>query len=137
MLKRLPSLTLIWVILIAAGCHKKSPLENEYSYPSVSKYIQYSNWHQSSIPVSAGNGQDALQIKGYCYWFNPPQQVAIHEIWPDRKINTRRGTDRVSVLNLVFYPNPSVSPSTFSWAGIQMALPHDSLDPAGCAYLNL
>ncbi|RQV97402.1 hypothetical protein EH221_03870 [bacterium] len=137
-MKRLLFFMLVPAILIGVRCIKKNPVENEYFYTPVSKYIRYSNWHQASAPVSVSEGKESLSTKGHLYWFNPYEQVPINEIWPDREISTRYGaSDRVNVLTFVFHPNPSVLSSSDSWAGIQMALPQDSLDPAGFQYLDL
>ncbi|RKY81732.1 hypothetical protein DRQ07_03265, partial [candidate division KSB1 bacterium] len=92
----------------------------------------------ASIPYDEQNNLLSLQDKGKIYWYNPYNQVPIQEIWPDREVtNNFGGTTRISVLTVVFTPNPTIADKTKSWGGFLRALSAGYFDQTESKYLEI
>jgi cell surface protein SprA len=100
--------------------------------------VIYGGWGPCSPPTTSNNAVDLLTQRGHLIWYNPYEQVAIKEIWPDRETTTNfGGTTRTHVLNLEFTPNPDTNPMTSSWGGIQRALSSGYADQTDSRYLEV
>jgi len=94
-----------------------------------------SGWAPASPPTSSQEASSYLSKKGRLVWFNPYEQVAIQEIWPDREVTTNfGGTTRQHVLRLNFWPNESMNES---WGGIQRALSTAYADQTDSRFLEV
>lgn len=129
--------SLLSVCLLIGICCVKSPTEPEFSGREIPLYLISENWKQASPPVSLGQPAEALSKRGYVYWYNPVAMLPIRQIWPDKKIDTSKESDRIIVLNLVFKPNPNIENSVESWAGLQKLVSTDSLEQFSGGILDL
>lgn len=104
-------------------------------------------WHPSSVPASIPDffGYDALPdslkntSRGHLIWYNPYQQVAIKEIWPDRDVNPNV-PQRVHVLSMEFNPravNGDPNKKIYSWNGVEQALSAGYADQSQSKYLEI
>ncbi len=97
----------------------------------------------ASIPDFWGYDQlpDSLKIvsRGRLIWYNPYEQVAIKEIWPERDVNPNV-PQRVHVLDFQFYPVTSNGdPGTLvnSWNGVERSLSAGYADQSQSKYLEV
>ena len=94
-----------------------------------------SGWGPSSPPSSAQEALSYLGKKGRLVWYNPYEQRAIQEIWPDREVTTNfGGTTRIHVLTMEFWPDEN---QTQSWGGIQRALSSAYADQTDSRFLEV
>ena len=82
--------------------------------------IRYRTWTAASPPAfMPGLGfvddMDAYKAKGRIAWFNPFNQVAIKEIWPNRDVNAQTG-QTTDVLGVDFWREPGSDPDS-AWVG--------------------
>ena len=69
--------------------------------------VSYATWKPASPPVDtllvSRDSLHSTDSKAKLEWYNPlPSDVFVGQIWPNRSV--RRGEDRVTVLNMDFYP---------------------------------
>ena len=104
-------------------------------------------WKTSSVPASIpdffgyNNLPDSLKntSRGHLIWYNPYQQVAIKEIWPDRDVNPNV-PQRVHVLTMEFQPlavNGDPGKKIYSWGGVEQALSSGYADQSQSKYLEV
>ena len=105
-----------------------------YQYDNINTFIPIKRreWFRSGIPIfdeQSGIADPAMQFRadkrGKLVWYNPWQQVAIKEIFPNKDVNTRTGTmTNVLVLKRIKDSNHPPEPSVFEWwSGITTSLP--------------
>jgi len=85
--------------------------------------ITRKGWNYSSPPVGKYNDQvmyPTLETRGTLKYWNPYEQVAIKQIWPNRDVNANVA-QRTNVMTIEFTPADSVT-LTDSWGGIEKAL---------------
>ena len=96
-------------------------------------------WKPGAPPVNAADTRDEKALanqQGSLVWYNPYNQVAISDIWPNRETTTNYGgTNRTHVLTLDFVPNPS-NP-TESWGSIQRGLSAGYYDQTDSRFLEV
>ena len=109
-----------------------------------------SGWRPSSCPLGIGTIPDApafsktLEIykkRGHLIWYNPYEQVAIKEIWPNRDVHNPNTPQRVHVLTMEFDPaeitdDPAYE-RTQSWTGIQKWLSAGYADQTDSKFLEI
>ena len=101
----------------------------------VSLGVIRSGWVLSSPPDSSEYAKDNLTKKGHLIWYNPYEQVAIQDIWPNREVTTNYGgTTRIHVLTMEFWPNDSL---LSSWGGIQRSLSTAYADQTDSRFLEV
>ncbi len=107
----------------------------EGSKREISMGVYRNTWAPSSIPAITGL---SLVNRGHLLWYNPYQQVAIQEIWPEREVTTNMGgTTRTHVLTLDFTPNSTAPNIRSSWGGIQKALSAGYADQTDSRFLEV
>ncbi|MGB8657656.1 MAG: cell surface protein SprA [Candidatus Zixiibacteriota bacterium] len=107
----------------------------EYTDLSVRRGV----WTLSSPP----SGKDLSQ-RCRMWWYNPYDQVAIQDIWPDKEVETN--AERTNVLELRFFPNQPQQPSgqnfdsnavDRSWNGIMRSLYPGAYDQTRTKFLEV
>ncbi len=110
-----------------------------------------SGWRASSCPLGIGEIPDPTnnwqrtfyhyKRRGRLIWYNPYNQVAIREIWPNRDTHNPNTPQVVHVLTLEFSPadrpdDPEYEP-TQSWGGIQRWLSTGYSDQSDSKFLEV
>ena len=86
---------------------------------------------------------DIYKKRGRLTWYNPYEQVAIKEIWPNRDTHNPNTPQRVHVLAMEFTPVPQDSVDdpdyeiTQSWAGVQKWLSSGYADQTDSKFLEI
>lgn len=102
--------------------------------------IMRRQWRTASNPVSSMPTAN----KGTFVWFNPFDQVAIEDVWPNRPTNPNVA-QRTHVLSMFFSPvapdngAPPIktSPLTYSWGGVQRSLSAGYQNQVNSRYLEI
>ncbi len=97
-------------------------------------------WGPSSPPtVSLSDSINKYMAnRGHLVWFNPYEQVAIQEIWPEREVTTNfGGTTRQHVLSLLFTPNTNVARPDETWSGVARSLAAGYADQTDSRFLEI
>ncbi|MFZ5515446.1 MAG: cell surface protein SprA [Candidatus Zhuqueibacterota bacterium] len=110
-----------------------------------------SGWRDSSSPLEVGkipdptNGWkttlDVYKKRGQLIWWNPYEQVAINEIWPNRDTHNPNTPQRVHVLDVLFKPAERPDDPDFSreqsWSGIMRWLSAGYADQSDSKFLEI
>ncbi|MBL7094156.1 cell surface protein SprA [candidate division KSB1 bacterium] len=109
-----------------------------------------SGWRPSSSPLGIGlipdppSFSETLKIykkRGHLIWYNPYEQVAISEIWPNRDTHNPNTPQRVHVLTMEFDPAEVTDDPTYektqSWNGIQRWLSAGYADQTDSKFLEV
>lgn len=99
-------------------------------------------WTVSSVPkVIPGwneynfySDQQKNESRGHLIWYNPYEQVAIKEIWPERDVNPNV-PQRVHVLNMRLVRKPEYGEHT--WAGIMRYLSAGYADQSNSKFIEV
>jgi len=86
--------------------------------------ISRRSWSLSSLPIVKSNKMEetlSLVNRGKLLWYEPFQQVAIKDIWPNRDINANVA-QTTTVLVMQFTPADSIADLSKSWGGLQKGL---------------
>ena len=111
-------------------------------------------WRESSSPLAIGkipdptnDYQTTLEVykkRGRLIWWNPYEQVAIKEIWPNRDTHNPNTPQRVHVLDMSFIPVPEDSLPEIdnykpedSWGGIMRWLSAGYADQSDSKFLEI
>ncbi len=101
-------LALIFVIIITiafSSCKQATEPANKLTNPLETKYLNYDNWYDTSIPaqiedVSALSPAELMNYKAKMYWYNiSPPDVSLRDILVNSNENIQ-----TSVLDLVYNP---------------------------------
>ena len=85
--------------------------------------VMRSAWLPCSTPGSITEVDEWMKKRGHLVWYNPYEQVAITDIWPDREVSLNYGgTTRTHVLNVYLAPDPDAADPSQYWGGVQRAL---------------
>jgi len=109
-----------------------------------------SGWLPCSSPIDVDNIPDPPQFqktldvykkRGELIWYNPYEQVAIKEIWPNRDTHNPNTPQRVHVLTMEFTPadrpDDTDYEKTQSWSGIQRWLSTGYADQTDSKFLEV
>jgi len=114
------------------GAKRETPLgvmRRQWTLSSVPKVIP--GWPEYNMLQA-----DSLKNKsrGHLIWYNPYEQVAIKEIWPERDVNPNV-PQRVHVLTLRFDRKPEYG--MHSWAGLMRYLSAGYADQSNAKFLEV
>lgn len=110
-----------------------------------------SGWRDCSSPLEVGkipdptnNWQTTLDVykkRGQLIWWNPYEQVAIKEIWPNRDTHNPNTPQRVHVLDMLFRPAERPNDPDFrreqSWGGVMRWLSAGYADQSDSKFLEI
>ncbi|HDQ00690.1 MAG TPA: cell surface protein SprA [bacterium] len=113
--------------------------------------VIYSSWRRSSSPLEVKKLQNpqtnmgtvlhVYKRYGRLIWYNPYEQVAIKEIWPNRDTHNPNTPQRVHVLTMDFTPADRPDDPEYekpqSWAGIQKWLSSGYADQTDSKFLEI